>query len=653
MEFRNSSYGNESYFSSPQQHGNMEFKDATAAAHAAAESAERASMAAQAAAEHLENISQQYSMDSNMSARGMKDEELRKKFVSTSQYEHLSRRTVNNSIHGTNSTNYEQTDSNEPANQTGEIENGLSNMVWNDDKFTRGASKSTAATFNEKSLVTNQIPDTYSQRNSSVGRQTEHFGEVIMKRDSGNEMHFVNELHSKNAQNVDHHEVKDREQTRYSSSHSQSNTFRDDCDGASNLSWQKTENDKRNSDERKQFVNELHDRRTSDFADYQEGRTGKQSSSSSSSSDKFDLEEEHKEHEYGMNFLSPFQRPPTHPCPCTHSWSTEKKVESPKESTSQSHILLEKQFTPIVFESSTNSAGPSHVDDLPPTFDNYGPSSESEGELDKFDRNNNYIIGSQKKNLESHEAENIIFNQPLSGDMEDGIRNKDYRYPPYALSSSEAENDTPAGFKQSPPPLEEDSVSSRSYNREPKGSDESSIKLSKRASVTRADSSDDFEKERPKHSFSSTRDQYNRMPSFEEDRRSTLTVPAVPYFDLENSDSNENLPKTSPNARSRTQFPHQKNVSPSNSPGNSTLETTLSSEPTEKEHPCTSVPEIVSPGSYKSSEAQTSIGEKSTHVHPKLPDYDTLTAFLNLSNRIANEYVCSFCFLIQCSNIHY
>ncbi|GMI97782.1 hypothetical protein HRI_003447500 [Hibiscus trionum] len=847
MEFRNSFYGNESAFPSPRQHGNMEFKDAAAAAMAAAESAERASMDARAAAEHLGNISQQYSMESNMSAHDMRDEEPRKNTGSTSQYEHHARHPVNNSFHGRNSTNCEQTDSTEQHNRTGEAENGLSNIMRNDDKSTCGSSKSTAAAFNEKPLVTNQTPDAYSQRNTSVGRQMEHFGEVSMKRNSGNEMHmhFVNGLHGiKNPQNVDHHEVKDGEQSRYSSSHSRSNTFRDDCDVASNLNWQKSQNDLRNSDEKKQFVNELHDRTTSDFTDYQEGRIGKQSSSSSSSSsntfaddlhvvsdlncpkpgifsvensflfkDKeslqrstiettyfydnasavFDdygshLEEEHKVHEYGMNFSSPFQKSPTHPCPCTHSWSTGKKVESPEVSISQSHIFSEKRSTPVFFESSTTSAGPSHVDDLPPTFDNYGPSSESEEEVDKFDRNNNSSIGSQKKNLVSHQAGNSIFDQPLSGGMEDtvlstdsgleeskelnlgkltdGLRNKGYMHPPSARfkqsspplvevsvssgsynrepkagpshvddlppafdnygPSSESEEEVdkfdrnnnssigsqkknfshqagnsifdqplsggmedtelsmdssleeskelnlgkltdglrnkgymhpPSGrFKQSSPPLVEDSVSSGSYNREPKGSDEVSRKLNMRASVTHFDSSDD-EEERSKHISSSTRDQYNRMPSFE-DRRSTFTAP-VPG----NSDSDEDLPKTSSMAHSRTVFSHKKNVSPSNSPRHSTLETTLCSETmeknsssrslgadeatsklvsetktsssdetlkmSEKEQPHTSVPEIVSLSSAESSEAQTSIGERSTHVHPKLPDYDTLTTFLN------------------------
>ncbi|KAK8509061.1 hypothetical protein V6N13_062115 [Hibiscus sabdariffa] len=453
VEFVNSSYGNESASPLPRQHGNMELKDAAAAAWAAAESAERASMDARAAAEHLGNISQQHSMESNMSAYDMRGEEPRKNTGSTSQYEHLARRPVNNSFHGRNSTNCEQTDRNEQHSRTGETENGPTN----DDKSTCGSSKSTEATFNEKPLVTNQIPDAYSQRNSSVGRQMEHFGEVSMKRNSGNEMHSVNELHGiKNTRNVDHHEVEHREQSSHSS-HSQSNTFRDD----------------------------LYDNASAVFDDY-----------GSHSEEKFDLEEEHKAHEYSMNFSSPIQRSPTHPCSCTLSWTTEKKVEPLKESISQSHI-----------------------DDLPPTFDNYGPSSESEEEADKFDRKN------QKKNLDSQRAGNSIFNQPLSGGMEEskelnlgnlrgGLRNKGYRHPPYALSSGETENDASARFKQSSPPPVEDSVSSRSYDREPKGSDEVSRKLSKRAPYF--DSSDsEFEEERSKHIFSSTRDQYNQKKNLD------------------------------------------------------------------------------------------------------------------------------------------
>ncbi|TYI76533.1 hypothetical protein E1A91_D06G083100v1 [Gossypium mustelinum] len=782
-EFRNSSYRNES--ASPREHGNMEFKDATAAAQVAAESAERASMAARATAELSShgNIAPQYSMESNISGHGMRDEEPRKYIGSASQYEYFARHPVDTSFHERNSTKYEQTDSNKQHNRTGETENGFTNFVKNDGKSTHCSSKSTADSFNEKPSVINQIPDAYSQINSSVGREMEHFSEVTMERNSGNEMQFVNELHGiKNPQNVDDHEVRDCEQSSYSS-HSRSNTSINDCDVASNLDWQKSENDNRNSGEKMQFVNELHDRKNYDVTDYQEERIGNQLSFSSSSSsstfnddvdvvsnfnhqklgnfsvensvllnDKgslqrntiettytyynasavfddygsyndegtFDFEEEHKVHEDNMNLSYPFQRSPAHPCPCTNSLGFKQKVESQKEPYSQSHIFSEQRSTPVFFESSTSSAVPSHGNDLPPTFDKYGPSSESEDEVDKSDRNNNPSIGSQKRNMDSHQAENSVFNQRLAGGMEDtelsndssteskelnfgkligGLRNKGYRHPPYlkipqgiALSSGEAENDTFARIKQTSPPLAvEDSVSTRFYNQEwcsRKGSGEASQKLNKRISVTCADSSDDdFEEERPKQTFSSTRDLYNILPSSEENKRSTSRVPMA-YFDSGNSDSDEDLPKTGSKTHSSTGFSHKTMDSPSNSRRGSTLKTTVSFEPavvsdyggeknsssrscsadeallelqshkrnsdnresfqnsqlapetkmnssdgssksSENEQPSTSVPVIVSSGSAESSKAQNSTEGRPSYVHPKLPDYDTLAAHLN------------------------
>ncbi|XP_040971306.1 uncharacterized protein [Gossypium hirsutum] len=661
MEFRNSTYRNES--ASPREHGNMEFKDATAAAQVAAE--ERASMAAPATAELSShgNIAPQYSMESNISGHGMRDEEPRKYIGSASQYEYLARHPVDTSFHERNSTKYEQTDRNEQHNRTGETENGFTNFVKNDGKSTHCSSKSTLDSFNEKPSVNNQIPDAYSQINSSVGREMEHFSEVTMKRNSGNEMQFVNELHGiKNLQNVDDHDVRDCEQSSYSS-HSRSNTFINDCDVTSNLDWQKSENDNRNSGEKMQFVNELHDRKNYDVTDYHEERIGKHSSFSSSSSssifnddvdvvsnfnpqklgnfsvensvllnDKgslqrntiettytffddegtFDFEEEHKVHEDNMNLSYPFQRSSAHPCPCTNSLGFKQKVGSQKEPYSQSHIFSEQRSTPVFFESSSSSTVPSHGNDLPPTFDKYGPSSESEDEVDKSDRNNNPSIGSQKRNMDSHQAENSVFNQRLAGGMEDtelsndsspeeskelnfgkligGLRNKGYRHPPYlkipqgsALSSGEAENDTSARIKQTSPPLAvEDSISTRFYNQEwcsRKGSGEVSQKLNKRISVTCVDSSDDdFEEERPKQTFSSTRDLYNILPSSEENKRSTSRVP-MPYFDSGNSDSDEDLPKTRSKVHSSIGFSHKTTASPNSGKG-STLKATVSSEST-------------------------------------------------------------------------
>ncbi|XWS69983.1 hypothetical protein CRYUN_Cryun03dG0010200 [Craigia yunnanensis] len=543
MEFMKSYSGNESAFSSPRQHWNMEFKDATSAAQAAAESAERASMAARAAAELSSrgNISQQYSTESHMSSsHGMRDEEPRKYTGSAFQNEHLARHPVNISLHGRNSRNYEQTDGNEQHNRAGESENVYSNIMSSDVKSTHSSFKATVASFNEKPSVNNQIADAY-QRNSSEGRRMEHFDEVSMKRNSGeNGMQFVNELHDiKNPQNVDHHEVRVGEQSSYSSL-SQSNTFTDDCDVVSNLNWQKSENDERNSGESSmQFVNEVHDTKNPGFADYQEIRIRKQSTYSSSHSpsstftddhdvvsnlncqksgnnsgevsfllndkgnlqrstkettdsydnasvvfddfgsdndeDNFDLEEEHKVHEYNMNFSSLGQRSPTHPFTSTNSWSIEQDVESPEKPISQSHIFLEKwstpvfresstssavpsygndlpatfdnygpsseseeevdkskfvrstKSTPVFFESSTSSAVPSHGDDLPATFDNYGPSSESEEEVDKskFVRSTNPGIGNHKKNPDFQQAENSIFTPRLAEGMEDTEHSND------------------------------------------------------------------------------------------------------------------------------------------------------------------------------------------------------------------------------------
>ncbi|XVE98034.1 hypothetical protein REPUB_Repub03eG0070400 [Reevesia pubescens] len=805
MEFRTSYPENESAFSSTRQHWNMEFKDATAAAQAAAESAERASGAARAAAELSSRgaISQQYSTESHMtSPHGVRHEEQRKYTGTGSQNEHLTQHPVNISLYGRNSKNYEQTDSNKQHNRAGEAENVYVNIAQSGDKSTHGSFKSTVASFKGKPSVNNQTADSYSQKNSFEGRRVEHFAEVSMKRDSGeNGMQFENEQHDiKNPQNVDHHVVRVGEQSRYSSL-SQSNAFTDDQDvvSDSDLNWQKSENDKRNSSEsRLQFVKELHDTKNSDFADYKEVRIRKQSSDTSSHSrsstftddhdvvsnlnhqmsgnnsgedsfilnnkgslqistkettdsydnasalfddygsdndeDDSELEEEHKVHENSVKFSSPGQRSPTHPFTSTNSLSIEQNFESPEKSASQSHIFSEQRSVSVFFERSTSSV-PSHGDDLPVTFDNYGPSSESEEEVDKskFVGRTNAGIGSHKKNMDSYQAENSIFTPQLAEGMEDtehsndssleeskelnfgnltgGLRNKGYRHPPYlkiprgnTFSSGEAANDTDTRIKQSSPPASvEASVSSGSYNQQPysrKGSDEVNIKLSKRISVTHVDSSDDdSEEEQPKQTFSSIQDQYNKPPSFEENKRSTVRVP-LPYFGSGNSDSDEDLPKTSLKAHSNTGFSRRTKASPSNSRRSSNLKNAVSSEPTvvsgyvgeknssrssnadealpktqpqkknsdhsesfqhpslnsqatprlvletkrssfdgtlkssEKEETSTSVPKIISSSSGNNLKAQTSFGEGSSkenasHVHPKLPDYDALTAHIN------------------------
>ncbi|GMI94857.1 hypothetical protein HRI_003155000 [Hibiscus trionum] len=689
--FRHSYSGNDSAYSSPRQHWNMDFKDATTAAQVAAESAELASMAARAAAELSSrgSITQQYFMESPMSPLcRTRDEEPRKYTGSASQNE---------------------------------------------------------------SSVNNKTTDAYSERSSFLQVPLDHFTEVNLTRKSG--------------ENGDHQSVRGREQSSYSHSHSQSNSFTDDHDVVSNFNRLKSENDKRNSgDSRMPFVNELHDTYNSDFADYQEVRIQKQSSRSSSHSrsstfsddhsvvsslnrqnsgnnkgslqrstkeatysfnnaaavfddygsddneDHFDIEEEHEAHEFSMSLSAR---------------GTEKNVESRGKSFTESHIFSEQRATPVFFEVSTIFAAPPHGDDLPATFDDYGPSSESYKEIDKttIARSTKPSIGSNGKSMDSHQAGNSAFNPQFVqvmgdtelsndsspeegmklnfGNLTGGLRHKGYRFPPY--TNSPRGNDASTRIQQSSPPAAvEASVGSVSYNQEPynrKRSDEVNRKLNMRASSTRVDPSDDDSEERPKQTSSGTRDRYNKTPSIEENQRSSLRV-AVPYFGSGNSGSDEDLPNTNLNASSNTGFSRRTKASPSNSQRSSNLKATVSSEPSvgsgygeknsssrssnadeslpktrsqkknsnhlgsfqhpqlssqatsrlvseikrsssdrtskslEREQSSVSVPKIITSASAKSLTTQTSIGEgqskqNASHVHPKLPDIDILTAHFN------------------------
>lgn len=679
--FRHSYSGNESAYSSPRQHWNMEFNDATTAAQAAAESAELASMAARAAAELSSrgNFSPQYSMSPS---HRMRDEEQRKYTGSASQHKHVGWDPVNVSLHGRNSRNYERVDNNEQYARAG-----------NGDKSTNSSFKSTASSYNEETSPKNQTADAYSRRDSFENRQMEHFADT--KRNMG--------------ENGDPHNVRVREQSRFSSSCSQLTSSTDDHDVVSDSNWLKSENYKRNSGaSRMPFVNELHDTKDSGFADYQEVRIRKQSSHSSSSTytddndvgpnlncyndsfihndkgslqrstketsdsydnvsavfdnygsddneDHFDLEEEHKVHE----FVSPVQRSPTHPL-------RTKTVP-------ESHIFSEQWATPVFFERSMSPSVPSYEDDLPATFDDNGPSSGSDKEKDKSKvvRSTNPSIGSNDSSLEESTGLNF-------GKLTGGLRNKGSRCPPFALgsalSSEEAANDVSTRINQ----LSPHAAVEASEPHGKKGSDEVNRKLSTTASGTHVDSSDDDnEEERPIQSFSSTRDQYNK--------RSSLRVSA-PYFGSRNSDSDEDLPKTSLKAHSNTGFSRRTKAPPSNSRRSSNLPSTVSSEQkivsdyssrssianeslpktqpqkTNSGHSrsfqnpklasqatsrpvsetkrsssditlksSASVPKTISSASAKSLKSQTSIGggqskQNASHVHPKLPDIDILTA---------------------------
>ncbi|KAK4853572.1 hypothetical protein QYF36_010993 [Acer negundo] len=179
MEFRHPYSGQGQPFSSGGQSWNMEFTDATAAAHAAAESAERASMAARAAAELASrgNSTRQYSTESH------RDEESQRYADSTLRNEHHAKGPINNSFHGRNSrTHLEQIDGNQQHDVSGINENFRRESLKSTDKSNRSASlKSNAASVDGNPLEnstwqysTESHRDEESQRYADSTLRNEH-----------------------------------------------------------------------------------------------------------------------------------------------------------------------------------------------------------------------------------------------------------------------------------------------------------------------------------------------------------------------------------------------------------------------------------------------------------------------------------------------
>ncbi|KAF3970014.1 hypothetical protein CMV_006240 [Castanea mollissima] len=148
-EFRQSYSGDGNAFSSSRQNWNMEFKDATAAAQAAAESAERASMAARAAAElsSREKFTGQYSMESpKSSAYGLNREGSQKYAESKLQ----------------------------------------ADRYYRDDHKNTEKSTWSASVDNNPLVNVSQKTDRYTQRNSSELENSDSVGEVSVKKQSSN-----------------------------------------------------------------------------------------------------------------------------------------------------------------------------------------------------------------------------------------------------------------------------------------------------------------------------------------------------------------------------------------------------------------------------------------------------------------------------------
>ncbi|TXG61524.1 hypothetical protein EZV62_012887 [Acer yangbiense] len=497
MEFRHPYSGQGQPFSSGSQSWNMEFKDATAAAQAAAESAERASRAARAAAElasrgnstrqysteshrdeesqryadsilrnehhakgpinnsfhgrnsrmHLEQIdgNQQHdvsginenfrreslkstdksnrsaslksnaaSVDGNplenstwqYSTESHRDEESLRYADSTLRNEHHAKSPVNNSFHGRNSRmHFEQIDSNQQLDDAGINENFHRESLKSMDKPSRSASlKSNATSVDVNPLGNNlQMPDGYSQKNSSELKHSDLLGQVSFKNQSSkSEVEFVNKLQGgvdSQRQSVDAYEgVRIRKQSSRASSHSQSSTFSGDDDVISNINCQSLGDD---VDENPFAAsdNGIVQRNSNSMNSHENATAVFDDSGSDDDVFKIGIEGRYKEHDYSLDFSSPSRKSPANVFANANAnaWSDRQNVdESRGKSISQSHLFTEHHSDPNFSDSLTSSRVPSQSDDMfQATFDDYDvPSSESEEELDKtkFDRSTDTSI---------------------------------------------------------------------------------------------------------------------------------------------------------------------------------------------------------------------------------------------------------------------
>ncbi|KAA8534875.1 hypothetical protein F0562_029909 [Nyssa sinensis] len=221
--------GDGNTFSSGRQNWNMEFKDATSAAQAAAESAERASMAARAAAELSirGKISRQYSSESQKSnAHGRRDDGPGKYATSKMPGEHLTTDSGNNYDGNPNLQN-EQKDGNGHDNVTGVAERFSHDGHGGPKRSSRSASlRSRKDSFNDDTVVNSlRKEDRYSKKSTSEEEALKS-GDTL-KQSSESKVEFVSGQQDRlKSENFDYFgKERIRKQSSNASSRSHSNSF--------------------------------------------------------------------------------------------------------------------------------------------------------------------------------------------------------------------------------------------------------------------------------------------------------------------------------------------------------------------------------------------------------------------------------------------
>ncbi|XP_041006721.1 probable GPI-anchored adhesin-like protein PGA55 isoform X2 [Juglans microcarpa x Juglans regia] len=404
-ESRHSYSGSGNALSMGRQNWNMEFKDATAAAQAAAESAERASMAARAAAElsSRAKVIKQYSVKSHKSSTDVLSGEGSQKYSSSeSRGEPVAKRPVSNAFPGRNSSIHDEIDHAERDILAGATESFYRDEHKDSATSTWSASsKSTTASIDKNPLASSsQETDRYPQKTLSELKNRESFGRVSLKKqssnneieilgelndgteseNSNNEIEFVGELNDgTESENVNYiGDLGTRRQSSRASSDSYSRTFINDHNDILNLNHPKLGT---GAGQRPFVIDEGNTHSDNEkTTSYDKGFVVFDEYGSDDGDDyKFDVENEFKGQESSLYFSSPGRKSAVNLLENTDAWRLGKNMDEPFEkSISQSHSFGGRHSSHVFPETSSVPTEPH--DSLDATFDNSDDQSSDDNE---------------------------------------------------------------------------------------------------------------------------------------------------------------------------------------------------------------------------------------------------------------------------------
>ncbi|XP_010262217.1 PREDICTED: uncharacterized protein LOC104600776 [Nelumbo nucifera] len=405
---------------------NTEFKDATSAAQAAAESAERASIAARAAAE----LSRQYSSKSHGSPGcGFRDEGITSSTTQKLQDPVAigSSKMVHDS---SDSSSYvmNQGMSKQPrARNKQDNLPGVKESIYKDPAYVNRSNSSvslestTASAADHASVSSLSQGERYSEKRSSETEVVNPYWQArnpkdsliheasIKRQSSQSEIEPRNHLQqNKKTENINHYGEGTYQKKSSISVSSHSSVSTDDDDATSKLDVEKYK-----SYGGEQSFNDIDEglqkgTKSSDYTDYPPAVFDDYGSDDDHH---FEAKNNYNRHGYDFYFHSPVRKSPSFVSENTNNQSPRQKKNEALEGTAESPFVMKLKSPFGYSDRSTKSGVLSQSDDLlPVTYDNSdGPSSESEEEKDNFELHGRTESSSMLHN------QNIFNGSPNSG----------------------------------------------------------------------------------------------------------------------------------------------------------------------------------------------------------------------------------------------